>query len=371
MKSYRPFSLRHVFAFCTAWLMVDLLPLDQGQRGQSEITGLNLTQSALAEEIITPSGTPNNAAPSAAPPATPSGSPSGTPPSENRNKSPKNNNRRIKYEYAQNNDKDYYFTLQPFYGFNYYEETVDGKPFMKEVSEYLTGLTTEFNYDSTQFVANLSLSYGFGTVTYSAYADNGSTYSTPGSSISYIEPRASLGYYVPGFLSNFPEIGLTPMFGVGWRYYRNDLRGKAYSPSEDSIYNGYRRTISYIYLPAGLVFSSPRPLIDDGAWSLTLEYDAFISGTVNSYTGDTSGCTSISPCPSGTYSNPLTNVQSIGTGYGLRASAMYMYHNIGFSPYFINWSIEDSNKIPCGRNSFCLEPKNQYYEYGLRLVFRY
>ena len=367
MKSYLPFRLRCVLALGTAWLMVDLFALDQGRGAQSQLGGVRLTKSAFAEGSLAPSGTPNNAEPS----GEPSAAPSGTPPSDNRNKSPKNNNRRIKYEYAQNSDRDYYLLFQPFYGFNYYGETVDGKPFMKETSEYLTGLNTEFLYDSTSFVANASFAYGFGTVTYSAYAPNGSTYSAPGSSISYIEPRASLGYYVPAFMSDYPELGVTPMFGVGWRYYRNDLRGKVYSPTEDLVYTGYRRTISYIYLPVGLVFSSPRPLVTDGSWSLTLEYDAFISGTVKSYTGDTRGCTTISPCPSGTYPNPLTNVQSIGSGYGLRASFLQMYHNIGFSPYFIDWNVEDSNKVPCGNGSFCLEPKNKYYEWGLRLVLRY
>ena len=161
------------------------------------------------------------------------------------------------------------------------------------------------------------------------------------------------------------------MLGFGWRYYRNDLRGKAYSPSEDLTYSGYRRSISYLYLPAGLVFSSPRPLEKDGSWSLSLEYDAFLSGKVNSYLGDISGCSSISPCRSGTSSNPVVNVQSIGSGYGLRASGLYMFRNIGISPYFIDWNVDDSNKVACGGDSICIEPKNQYYEYGLRLVLRY
>ena len=363
MKSCQLFSLRRIIALCTAWLLVDLVPLDQRLGAQDKFVSLNLTKPAFAEGKYAQAATPNN--------AEPSGAPSGAPPSENKNRSPKNNNRRIKYEYAQNSDRDYYLLFQPFYSFNSYTESAEGKPFMKEKSEYLTGLSTEFIYDSTNFVANASFTYGFGTVTYSAYADDGSTYSSPGTSISYIEPRASLGYYFSDLLSDFPELGITPMLGFGWRYYRNDLRGKAYSPSEDLTFSGYRRTIAYLYLPAGVVFSSPRPLEHDGSWSLSFEYDAFLSGKVNSYIGDTSGCTSISPCRSGTSSNPVVNVQSIGSGYGLRASGLYMYRNIGISTYFINWSLEDSNKVPCGDGSFCLEPKNQYYEYGLRLVLRY
>ncbi|MCX8505896.1 MAG: hypothetical protein ORN98_04695 [Alphaproteobacteria bacterium] len=366
MKSYRPLRLRYVLALSTAWLLSDFVPLDQLGGAQTRWAWPNLTKSAFAEGSSPPRDTPNYVEP----PGTPSGTPSGTP-NDSKNKTPKNNNRRVKYEYAQNNDSQYYFLFQPFYGFNHYKETVVGKPFMKENSEFLTGLSTEFLFDSTQFVANASFTYAFGTVTYTAYADDGSTYSSPGASISYVEPRASLGYYFPGFLPDYPELGVTPMIGLGWRYYRNDLRGKAYSPSEDAVYNGYRRTIAYLYAPLGLVFSSPRPLERDGSWSITFEYDAFFSGKVKSYSGDIYGCNEISPCRSGVYSNPIVNVQAIGSGYGLRTSGVFMYQNIGISPYFIDWYVDDSNKVSCGQASYCLEPKNQYYEYGLRLVLRY
>ena len=171
MKSCQFFSLRRVFALCTAWFLIDLVPLDRNFGTQVNPT-LKLTKSAFAEGKYAQAATPNN--------AEPSGAPSGAPPADNKNRSPKNNNRRIKYEYAQNNDTDYYLLFQPFYSFNSYSETAEGKPFMKEKSEYLTGLSTELIYDSTSFVANASFTYGFGTATYSAYADDGSTYSTPG-----------------------------------------------------------------------------------------------------------------------------------------------------------------------------------------------
>lgn len=143
---------------------------------------------------------------------------------------------------------------------------------------------------------------------------------------------------------------LRPFGGLGMRMLKDKILGSG----------GYRREISYTYLPFGV--QALKSLNEKWNLELKAEYDFFVSGKVTSYLSDTSV----------TYPD-LVNEQR--KGYGMRASVMASCllsekTTLAFGPFIQYWDIEDSEKTTV-RNSYRTitgyEPKNDSRFYGLQV----
>lgn len=150
-----------------------------------------------------------------------------------------------------------------------------------------------------------------------------------------------------------PEDGvaIAPYAGIGYRYLYNDLRGIT---STGAI--GYRRYSRYLYLPLGISLrfrAGERWVV-----APTVEYDYFIRGEQESMLSDT-----------GLGFSDATNHQR--KGYGYRASLMFENGNLAFGPWLQGWEIEDSDIVPIGGGFFGLEPKNETFEAGIEVKYRF
>lgn len=151
---------------------------------------------------------------------------------------------------------------------------------------------------------------------------------------------------------------LSPYFGIGFRYSRDDLRGLT---STGAI--GYRRESRYLYIPVGLTHRLG--LKSSARLSTTLEFDYLLKGQQKSYLSDT--------FPS---ASDLTNDQN--SGYGIRASVYYEKANWSFGPWFRYWHIDQSETAAATAvvsgttvTAFFLEPKNETTEIGFRVGYKF
>jgi len=152
--------------------------------------------------------------------------------------------------------------------------------------------------------------------------------------------------------------GLSPYFGIGFRYSRDDLRGVT---STGAV--GYRRESRYLYIPVGVTHRLA--LKSSARLSTTLEFDFLLQGRQKSYLSD-----AFASAPD------LTNKQD--SGYGVRASVYYERANWSFGPWFRYWHIDQSDTAPATVTvsgstvtTFFFEPKNKTTEIGFRVAYRF
>ena len=159
----------------------------------------------------------------------------------------------------------------------------------------------------------------------------------------------------------FKEDVIAPFTGLGYRYLYDDNRGAATGGF------GYRREISYLYVPLGLIH---RTLLANSAKLETqLEYDYLIKGIVNTHLSDVNAISnSVYP--------DITNNQT--SGWGMRLSTSYQKNNWALTPYFNYWFIQNSDFVSAtykngnttSRNIF-YEPTNRTVEYGIKASFKF
>ena len=161
----------------------------------------------------------------------------------------------------------------------------------------------------------------------------------------------------------FNDFILAPYSGLGYRYLFNDLRGDS---SSGAI--GYRRESEYFYLPIGV---TQRLALNEGSQlENNLEFDYLLHGEQTTNFEDLAGHGNF------TYGEKFTNGQD--SGYGLRASSMYLQGNWSVGPYVTYWDIEDSEtttSIVGIDDSYYLmsgkEPANNTLEYGIKGAYRF
>ena len=88
----------------------------------------------------------------------------------------------------------------------------------------------------------------------------------------------------------------------------------------------------------------------------TIEYDYFIRGRQKTQLTDT-----------GQGFSDANNTQS----YGYRFSMMAEKGSWAFGPWMQYWNIEDSDIVPIGLGVRGLEPKNETWEYGLQVKYKF
>lgn len=144
---------------------------------------------------------------------------------------------------------------------------------------------------------------------------------------------------------------LSPYFGLGFRYLKNDLRGTTSTGAA-----GYERAARYAYLPIGATVRLG--LGERWALASTLEYDVFLRGRQQSELGDT-GIPGL---------EDATNTQTRGRGY--RASLTIEADDWSFGPWVQYWHIRDSLLVTAG-SVIGMEPENKTREVGLELRWRF
>jgi hypothetical protein len=160
----------------------------------------------------------------------------------------------------------------------------------------------------------------------------------------------------------FDHFVLAPFTGVGYRDLFTDSRGTTSSGSA-----GYRREISYWYLPFGGIH---RIKVADGKLETRLEWDYLISGTVNSYLSDAIGYNGI------TSISDAKNKQK--SGWGLKFSSSYQVNSWAFTPYINYWSIQNSDQVygsatinGVNYRSTLYEPTNTTTELGFKASYKF
>lgn len=182
--------------------------------------------------------------------------------------------------------------------------------------------------------------YAGGTVDYTS----NSTGSALGEPDWYIEGRALIGNDWP-----LTSATVSTYLGLGYRYLLNDGRGITSTGAA-----GYRRTSTYIYLPAGVIY---RTALNSGNEIVGMfEYDQLLSGNQFTKLSDT-----------GLGYSDLDSKQTDGHGMKLRLSYVTARWSVG--PYLHYWNIADSTIDPIYKNGvlngYGLEPHNTTMEVGL------
>jgi hypothetical protein len=192
------------------------------------------------------------------------------------------------------------------------------------------------------------------------------------------ELRGLLAYEMP----LIPSGAITPFFGVGFRYLKDDSGGKVSSTNNWF----YDRESRYFYLPIGLEIS--RRMKNRWSVSLTCEYDIFLVGKQKSHL-ENGGATVLSSSDGQLYVlDTLENDQE--EGFGLRGSLKFMKSHdrwdFVFEPFVRYWNLKDSQLAQWTSNSGSLlwyydpareypvygyEPENNTTEYGVRIGFYY
>jgi len=195
--------------------------------------------------------------------------------------------------------------------------------------------------------------YKQGSLSYSSQ----STGSQTGLSNYYYDVRALIGKDFSIDIGN-----ISPFIGVGYRNLYDDNRGKSTTGAA-----GYQRTISYTYIPVGLIH---RTLLQDAKLETRVEYDYLLSGTVNTNLSDTIGSNGITAYPD------ASNTQK--SGWGFRLSSSYQKSNWALTPYFNYWFIQNSD-VMYGKATIAgvtysggvYEPTNTTVEYGIKVSYKF
>jgi len=190
--------------------------------------------------------------------------------------------------------------------------------------------------------------------------------------------RGLLAYEMP----IIPSGAITPFFGVGFRYLKDDGGGKVSSTNHWF----YDRESRYFYLPIGVEVT--RQLKNRWSVGLTCEYDIFLVGKQKSHLED-GGATVLSASDGQLYVlDTLENDQE--EGFGLRGSLKFTKSHdkwdFIFEPFVRYWALKDSQLAQWTSNSgsilwyydpareypvYGYEPENNTTEYGVRVGFYY
>ncbi len=152
-------------------------------------------------------------------------------------------------------------------------------------------------------------------------------------------------------------LALTPLTGLGYRYWHDDIRGQG----------GYLREVRYWYVPLGLMLSGDLP----GGWrmSVTAEYDLFLSYRVRSHLSDA--------LPG--YNDPEVH-QDLASGHGVQVSAglgrsISRDTYLVVEPFVRYWTVGRSECTVLtyhGRDYLLVyEPENSTTSWGIRLGVRF
>jgi hypothetical protein len=150
---------------------------------------------------------------------------------------------------------------------------------------------------------------------------------------------------------------MTPFFGFGYRYLRDDMAGRISSTGN----KGYLRESNYFYSPIGIEAVH----VFDKGWStgVILEYDYFLLGKQKSYlSGVLAGI------------NDIENNQK--SGYGLRGSIIIKKQTdrvfYVIEPFIRYWNIDKSDVQDVTYSGTVIgtawEPKNQSTEIGVKFM---
>ncbi len=148
-----------------------------------------------------------------------------------------------------------------------------------------------------------------------------------------------------------------PFTGMGYRFWNDDINGIA----------GYGRKIKYWYFPIGLrVFT---PLSNNWIWGISVEYDIFWGGNVES------GFSDVIPGL-----NDPEMSQNFWDGYGARLSIDFKKRYtkkkyLSIKPFIRYWDIDKSKTAILVQNEqikgYSYEPQNNTTSYGVDLGFEF
>jgi len=225
------------------------------------------------------------------------------------------------------------------------------------LSVNLYGTLFGVNYERTQAFEDFFLlgdiKYEQGSLAYTS----GGTGSQNGVKNYYYEIRGLIGKDF-----EYDNFVIAPFTGIGYRDLFTDSRGTSSSGAA-----GYRREISYWYLPFGGIH---RINVAEGKLETRLEWDYLISGTVNSYLSDAIGYNGITSLPD------AKNTQK--SGWGIKFSTSFQMNSWAFTPYINYWSIQNSDvvygsaTIKGVTNQISLkEPTNTTTELGFKASYKF
>jgi hypothetical protein len=225
------------------------------------------------------------------------------------------------------------------------------------LSVNLYGILFGINYERTQAFEDFFLLGDFKYEQGSLAYNSGGTGSQNGVKNYYYEIRGLIGKDF-----EYDNFVIAPFTGIGYRDLYTDIRGTSSSGAA-----GYRREISYWYLPFGGIH---RINVADGKLETRLEWDYLISGTVNSYLSDAIGYNGITFLPD------AKNTQK--SGWGIKFSTSYQINSWAFTPYINYWSIQNSDvvygsaTIKGVTNQIWLkEPTNTTTELGFKASYKF
>jgi len=146
----------------------------------------------------------------------------------------------------------------------------------------------------------------------------------------------------------FGDYTLSPYAGLGHRYLFNDLRGVSSTGAQ-----GYRRESNYSTLPVGVIHKMN--LANQAQLLTAVEYSYLVRGRQNAKLSD---------------SNPATQDVSLTqrSGYGLRLGTMVRFATWSVGPSLILWRINESDRVNAALTS---EPRNNTYEFGVKVVYNF
>jgi len=229
-------------------------------------------------------------------------------------------------------------------GFYRYEE-----PGIMQNEGGMYGIDTYFRYKPNRWHVKAEFRASFGRIDYSSVR----TGESENNDNTNYETRFTGGYEF--FLAD--NWTLTPYFGIGYRYLKDDQAGKVTSTG----HLGYERESHYLYSPIGVELWWDL----QNTWKIGLigEYDIFWNGKQES--------------------NLSTAIPAFGdvdnnqdSGYGLRGSIPFVKDMGGWDlviePYVRYWKIDDSdvaNLVFAGiAVGYGLEPKNETFEAGAKIA---
>jgi len=226
-----------------------------------------------------------------------------------------------------------------------------------DLSVNLYGNLFGMSYERTQafedFFLLADFKYEQGSLSY----NSGGTGSQTGVKNYYYEIRGLIGKDI-----EYDSFVLAPFTGFGYRDLFTDSRGTTSSGAA-----GYRREISYWYLPLGVIH---RTKVADGKLETRLELDYLITGTVNTYLSDAIGYNGI------TSISDSKNTQK--SGWGVKFSTSYQINGWAFTPYINYWSIQNSDVVygnaTIRRVNYRIEsnePTNTTTELGFKASYKF
>jgi hypothetical protein len=242
-------------------------------------------------------------------------------------------------------------TLLPVHSFDigleaFYKEYKEPDVMNEKGMMYGLGLAYTY-HDKVMFKASLLVAYGEVD-----YENSGKLDGIPDQ---HWELRALLGY---DFAID-PTFYITPYFGLGYRFLRDDSSGMITTTGA----RGYNRESNYWYSPVGIALIK---ILPEG-WTISAEaeFDYLWFGKQKSYLSDVSA---LLP--------DIENDQD--QGYGLRASIRvekkFVYTSFFVEPFVRYWNISRSDDtIVAGSGLFVYgyEPKNNTTEIGALVGFKF